>query len=490
MQGGSVPDPRRWKALALLCASFFMVILDSAIVIVALPSIEADLGFAASDLQWVLSAYALTFGGLLLLGGRAADLLGRRRVFVAGLGLFTAASLLCGLAWSPAALIAARAIQGVGAAIMTPTALSIVMTTFEEGAERNKALGIWGSLGGVGGTAGFLIGGLLTDIGWEWIFLINLPVGVVSLLLAPRLLAESRGDGRRRSFDPVGALSVTAALVLLVYAVVEAPDVGWGDSQTLALFAGAIVLFALFAVIESRHAAPLLPLRILRSPTLVGANVGMFLFSAVAFGFPFVLTLYGQQVLGYSPVEFGLTSIVFPITVAVVAIVGQSLVLKLGFRLLAATGLVLLGLGCLYLAQVSADGSYFGDVFLGLLMCGAGTGLTFVTFSIAALAGVEEREAGLASGLSNTSFQIGGALGTAIVSTVVVSRTDEFIAEGGGGLLALTEGYQAGFLANVAFAVLGLAVVLALLGRRPAMSAEPTEVPGLAEAAPEGAGSS
>jgi EmrB/QacA subfamily drug resistance transporter len=473
MMQATAPDPRRWKALALLCASFFMVILDSAIVIVAMPSIETDLGFAAGDLQWVLSAYALTFGGLLLLGGRAADQLGRRRVFMVGLGLFTAASLLCALAWSPAALISARAVQGVGAAIMTPTALSIVMTTFEEGAERNKALGIWGSLGGIGGTAGFLIGGPLTDVGWEWIFLINLPVGAISLLLAPRLLAESRGDERARSYDPLGALSVTAALVLLVYAVVEAPEVGWGDAQTIALFAGSIALLSFFAAIESRHRAPLLPLRILRSPTLVGANIGMFLFSAVGFGMPFVLTLYGQQVLGYSPVEFGLSSIVFPLSVAVAAILGQGLVLKLGFRPLAAVGLVLFGLGCLYLAQVSADGSYFGDVFLGLLVCGVGAGLSFVTLSIAALAGVEEREAGLASGLSNTSFQIGGAVGTAIVSTVVVSRTDEFIAEGGAtGVLALTEGYQAGFLACIVFVAIGLVAVLALLGRRAETPAE------------------
>jgi EmrB/QacA subfamily drug resistance transporter len=477
-------DPRRWKALALLCAAFFMVILDSAIVIVALPSIETDLGFAAGDLQWVLSAYALTFGGLLLLGGRAADLLGRRRVFMVGLGLFTAASLLCALAWSPAALISARAFQGVGAAIMTPTALSIVMTTFEEGAERNKALGIWGSLGGIGGSAGFLIGGPLTDVGWEWIFLINLPVGAVSLLLAPRLLAKGGATEGRRAYDPAGALSVTAALVLMVYAVVQAPDAGWGDTQTVALLAGSALLLALFVGIESRSAAPLLPLRVLRSPTLVGANLGMFIFAAVAFAFPFVLTLYAQQVLGYSPVEFGLTSIVFPLAAAAAAIGGQGLVLRLGFRPLATGGFVLLALGCLYLAQVSVDGSYFGDLFLGLILCGAGVGLTFVTCSIAALAGVEEREAGLASGLSNTTFQIGGAVGTAIVSTVVVSRIDELQAAGGGGLLALTEGYQAGFLANVAFALIGLVVVLALLGRRGEASAEVSE---LAEVAPEGA---
>jgi EmrB/QacA subfamily drug resistance transporter len=471
----AAPDPRRWKALALLCASFFMVILDSAIVIVALPSIDADLGFAAADLQWILSAYALTFGGLLLLGGRAADLIGRRRVFMLGLGFFTAASLLCALAWSPGALIAARAIQGVGAAVMTPTALSIVMTTFEEGAERNKALGIWGSLGGIGGTAGWLIGGPLTDVGWEWIFLINLPVGALCMFLAPRLLRDTRGE-HRSGFDPLGAVSVTAALVLAVYAVVEAPDLGWSDGQTIALFAASAALFAVFAAIESRVVSPLLPLRILRSRTLVGANLVMFLFSAIAFGMPFVLTLYVQQVLGYSPVEFGLTSIVFPLAAAGAAIAGQGLVIRLGVRPLAAAGLVLLGIAVLYLAQASPGGSYFGDVFLGLLIGGAGTGLTFVTCSIAALAGVPERDAGLASGLSNTTFQIGGAVGTAIVSTVVVSRTDE--AAGGQipNLAALTEGFQAGFLACIAFAVLGLLAVIALLGRGAGKAATPEAI--------------
>src|SRR5262245_7829625 len=263
-----------------------MVILDSAIVVVALPSIETDLDFARQDLQWVLSAYALTFGGLLLLGGRASDLMGRRRVFMFGLGLFTVASLLCGLAWAPAALIAARAVQGVGAAIMTPTALSIVMTTFEEGAERNKALGIWGSLGGIGGTAGWLIGGPLTDLDWRLIFLINLPVGIAALALAPRLLAESRAAGHRRAYDPTGARTITAATAPLVDAVVEAPDTGWGDPRTIALFAGSAVLLALFAAIESRVAAPLLPLRILRSRTLVGANAVMLVFSGVGYGMP------------------------------------------------------------------------------------------------------------------------------------------------------------------------------------------------------------
>jgi EmrB/QacA subfamily drug resistance transporter len=457
----TTPDPRRWRALALLCGAFFMVILDAAIVVVALPSIEVDLGFSPQDLQWVLSAYALTFGGLLLLGGRAADLLGRRRVFMAGLALFTLASLLCGLAWSPATLIAARALQGVGAAIMTPTALSILTTTFPEGAERNKALGIWGSLGGIGGTAGWLIGGPLTDISWELIFLINVPVGVVALALAPRLLQDSRGVVERRGFDPAGALSVTAALALLVYALVEAPETGWGDPRTVALLAAAAALLAVFAVIESRVAAPLLPLRVLRSRTLVTANVVMLLFSTVGYGMPFILTLYAQQVLGYSPVEFGLTSIVFPATVTVGAITGQALVGKLGFRPVAAAGMALLALGSLYLTRVSPGGSYFGDIFLGLLISGPGVGLTFVTCSIAALAGIEEREAGLASGLNNTMFQIGAAVGTAIVSTVVFSRADA-----AGGVVALTEGLQAGFAACIVLAAVGLVFTLGL-GPRP-----------------------
>ena len=477
MQINNQPDPRRWKALALLCGAFFMVILDAAIVVVALPSIEADLGFAPQDLQWVLSAYALTFGGLLLLGGRAADLLGRRRVFMVGLGFFTSASLLCALAWSPAALIAARAIQGVGAAIMTPTALSIVTTTFEEGAERNKALGIWGSLGGIGGTAGWLIGGPLTDISWEWIFLINLPLGATALVLAPRLLRESKGSMERRAYDPLGAITVTAALVLLVYAVVEAPDTGWSDGQTIALFAGAAALLAVFTAIEARAKAPLLPLRILRSRTLVGANAAMLVFSTVAYGMPFILTLYAQQVLGFSPVEFGLSSVVFPLTVAVAAITGQGLVLKIGFRPIAAAGFILLAGGSLYLAQVSPDGSYFGDIFLGLLISGLGTGFAFVTLSIAALAGVEEREAGLASGLNNTTFQIGAAIGTAVVSTVAVSRTDDLLAAGGDRLVALTEGFQSAFVACIVLAGIGLLLALMLPGRAPRPTLEVEAVP-------------
>jgi EmrB/QacA subfamily drug resistance transporter len=464
----AVLDPRRWWALALLCGAFFMVLLDGTISIVALPSIGADLGFARQDLPWVLSAYALTFGGLLLLGGRAADLLGRRRVFMAGVLVFTVASLLCGLAWSPAALLAARAVQGAGAAIMTPTALSIISTTFTEGSERNKALGIWGGLGGIGATTAWLIGGPLVDgPGWRWIFFINVPVGLVALALSPVLLRESRVALTRRSYDPAGALTITGALVLLVFAVVKAPDAGWGDIQTILPLVGSALLVAAFALIESRHPAPLVPLRLLRSRTLAGADTLTVLIGSVAVGMPFVLTLYAQRVLGYSAVKFGVSSVVLAVAVTAAAIAGQAAVLKAGFRPVAATGMALMGAGSLVLTQVSAGGSYFPDIFFGLLLCGLGIGLAFVSATVAALAGVAEHEAGLAAGLSNTALQIGTALGVAIVSTVAVSRSADYLAANAGAnpLVALTEGYRSAFLACAVLAGIGLALALLLLGR-------------------------
>ena len=460
------PDPRRWWALALLCGAFFMVILDANIVVVALPSIQAELGFSEQGLQWVISAYALTFAGLLLLGGRAADLLGRRRLFMVGLLFFTLASLLCGLAWSPGALIGARAVQGIGAAIMTPTALSIVSTSFE-GTERNKALAIWGMNGAFGATAGYLIGGPLVDgPGWEWIFFINIPVGLIALALCPVLLRESRATTARRSYDPAGALTITGALVVLVYALVEAPEAGWSSPQTVLLFAGAAALLAIFAVIESRHPAPLLPLRMLRSRTLVGANAVMLLFGTVAFGMPFVVTQYAQQVLGYSALEFGAGFVVTPVAAAAGMIVAQAAVARVGFRPVAATGMGLLGAGSLLLTQISVGGSYFDDIFLGVLVFGLGIGPAFATATIAALSGVAEQESGIASGLSNTAFQLGGALGVAIVSTVAVSRSEDYLAtnEGANPLLVLTEGFQSAFVACVVLAALGVLLALTLLG--------------------------
>jgi MFS family permease len=384
---------------------------------------------------------------------------------MAGVVLFTLASLLCGLAWSGEALIGARAFQGIGAAVMTPTALSIITTLFQEGAERNKALGIWGALGGFGATTAWLIGGPLVDgLGWEWIFLLNIPFGLLALALIPVLLPESRAATARRSYDPAGALTITGALVLLVYAVVEAPETGWTSARTLLLFAGSAALFAAFALIESRHPAPLVPLRTLRSRTLVGANAVMLLFATVAFGMPFILTLYAQQVLGYSAIKFGLTSVVFPAMAAVGSVVGQAVVLRIGFRPVAAIGMALMGAGSLLLTQVSVGGSYFGDLFLGLLVFGPGIGLAFVTATVAALAGVAEHESGLASGLSNTAFQMGAAIGTAVVATVAVSRTGDYLASNANAspLIALTEGFQSASLAAGVLAGVGLVALLLL----------------------------
>jgi EmrB/QacA subfamily drug resistance transporter len=462
-------DPRRWLALALLGTAFFMVILDATSVYVAIPTIESDLGFSAGDVQWVTTAYLITFGGLQLLGGRSADLLGRRRVFMTGVGLFVSSSLVCGLAWSPAALIAARVVQGVSAAIMAPTALSILMTIFAEGPERNKALGIWGGIGGVGATAGLLVGGLITDgLGWEWVFFINVPVGLGVLLLSPVLLHESRDLTRRPSFDVAGALTITTALVVLIYAISEAPDAGWMSAQTIGLLAGAIVLVVLFALIETRSVAPLVPLRALRSRTMAGGNLVLLAAGMSVDGILIILTLYAQQVLGYSTVEFGLMTAVMTVMSVVGTYGGQALVTRIGFRPVAATGMVLIGVACLLLTQVSVDGNYLDDMFFALLIFGTGLGFSFVAAQIAALAGIVEEESGLAAGLVDTSFNIGGAIGIAVLSSVAVSRTNDVLGGAGsqGQLFALTEGYQSAFVVAIGFALFGLIAALALLGPR------------------------
>jgi EmrB/QacA subfamily drug resistance transporter len=471
-------DPRRWKALALLCTAFFMVILDSAIVLVALPSIDADLAFSSSDLQWVLSAYLLSFGGLLLLGGRTADLLGRRRMFIIGTVLFALASLGAGLAGTVAALLVARVVQGVAAAIMTPTALSIVMTSFPEGAERNKALGIWGSTGAIGGTAAWLVGGPITDgLGWEWIFLINVPVAAVVAALSPVLLRESRGALRQRRFDVSGAVTITAALVALVYAVVEAPEAGWGDPQTLGLLALAAVLTVVFVRIESRSVAPLAPLGVFRSRSLVGGNLVLFALGTTGFGVPFILTQYAQEVLGWSAMQFGLASVVMPVTAVIGTATAQAIATRGGVRWVAVAAMALTGLGSLLLTQVSVGGSYLGDLFFALLVLGPGIGAAYVAGSIASLTGVADTEAGLASGLNNASFQIGGAVGVAVLSTVAVSG-----AHGADPLTALTNGYQSAFGAAIVVAALGAGAAALLLGRRrePGRDAVPDTAPAIA----------
>jgi EmrB/QacA subfamily drug resistance transporter len=464
------PDSRRWLALALLGTAFFMVVLDSTIVYVALPSIDDALGFSGGGLQWVMSAYLLTFGGLLLLGGRSADLLGRRRMFMLGVALFASASLLCGLAWSDQILIAARVLQGVAAAIMAPTALSLLMTVFDEGPERNKALGIWGGIGGVGATSGVLIGGPVTEgLGWEWVFFINVPVALGVLALCPALLTESRAALGRRVYDVAGAVTITAALVLLVYAVSEAPDTGWTNAQTIGSMVAAAALIAAFLRIEARSAAPLVPLRIFRSRTLVGGNLVLLTAGAAVDGMLIIVTLYAQEVLGYSTVQFGLGVAVMTGASVAGAVAGQALVTRIGPRPVALTGMILVGTGCLALTQVSVDGSYFGDVFVGLLLFGAGLGATFVASQIAGLSGVAEQESGLAAGLVDSSFNIGSALGIAVLSSVAVARTDDLL--GGTGqpvdpALAMTEGFQAAFLVAAGIAALGAVLALVLFGRQ------------------------
>jgi EmrB/QacA subfamily drug resistance transporter len=465
---GMRPDPRRWLALALLGTAFFMVVLDSTIVYVALPSIDAALGFSSGGLQWVMSAYLLTFGGLLLLGGRSADLLGRRRMFMLGVGLFAAASLVCGLAWSDRVLVAARVVQGVAAAIMAPTALSLLMTVFEEGPERNRALGIWGGIGGVGATSGLLIGGPVTEgLGWEWVFFINVPVAFGVLALCPRLLPESRATVGRRVYDVAGAVTITAAMVLLVFAVSAAPDAGWTSVRTIGSVAAAAILTAAFLRIETRSVAPLVPLRIFRSRHLVGGNLILLAAGAAVDGMLIIVTLYAQEVLRYSTLQFGLGVAVMTVASVAGAIGGQALVTRLGLRPVAAAGMILVAGACLSLTQVSVDGSYFGDVFVGLLLFGAGLGATFVAAQIAGLSEVAEQEAGLAAGLVDSSFNIGSALGIAVLSSVAVARTESVLgsAEPVDTALAMTEGFQTAFLVALGIAALGALLALVLLGR-------------------------
>jgi len=416
-------DRRKWWALGLLSVVQFMVVLDIAIVNVALPSIQVDLGFSEQNLQWVISAYALVFGGFLLLGGRAADLLGRRRIFLAGLVVFTLASLFAGLAWSEASLISARAIQGLGAAVITPAALSILSVTFPEGRERNIALGVWGAVGGFGAAAGVLLGGILTSsLSWSWIFFVNVPVGVAGFVLAPILLKESR-DASVKSFDAAGAVLVTSGLSLFVYAITEAGRNGWVAGSTIAFFAASVALLIGFVVWELRHPEPLMRIGILRIKTVTGANVAGFILGTATFSLFLMLTLYMQQVLGYSPMKTGVAYLAVAGTAILTSAVAAQLVTRIGVKPVLVTGMTSLTAGLVYFTQVSVHGSYLGDLLPGFLLIAVGLGFSFVPISIAALAGIQPAEAGLASGLINTSQQIGGALGIAALSTIATSRT-------------------------------------------------------------------
>jgi EmrB/QacA subfamily drug resistance transporter len=469
-------ERRKWLALALLCVVQFMVVLDIAIVNVALPSIKVDLGFSQENLQWVISAYALVFGGFLLLGGRAADLLGRKRLFLVAIVVFTLASLFAGLAWSETSLIGARALQGLGAAIITPAALSILSTTFVEGRERNIALGAWGAVGGFGAAAGVLLGGVLTDaLSWEWIFFVNVPVGVTAFVLAPFLLTESR-DARVNRFDVPGAVLVTSGLSSLVYAITQAGQQGWLAGRTLAFFATALVLLASFVAWELRHSEPLMRFGILRTRTLSGANVAGLILGTATFAMFLMLTLYMQQVLGYSPMKTGLAYLAVAGTAILWSGVAAQLVTRIGVKPVLLIGMTALTAGLVYFTQVSVHGSYVGDLLPGFLLIGVGLGFSFVPISIAALAGVRPAEAGLASGLINTSQQIGGALGIAALSTIATSRTDDAVAAGTTLPVALVDGFRGAFLAGVVIAGLGIAAALTLIRREELEQAPAEEV--------------
>jgi EmrB/QacA subfamily drug resistance transporter len=465
----------KWYALALICAVQFMVVLDIAIVNVALPSIQADLEFSPENLQWVISAYALVFGGFLLLGGRTADLLGRRRVFIVGLVIFTVGSLLCGFAWSEASLIAARAVQGLGAATISPAALAILTTTFAEGRERNIALGAWGAVGGFGAAAGVLLGGVLTDLlAWEWIFWVNVPVGILALVLSPILLEEST-DAHGQSHDVLGAVLITSALVLLVLGITQGQNWGWTSGRTIAVFVASAGLHLGFLAWERRQPDPLVPLSIFfRLRTLTAANVAGFILGTALFAMFLMLTLYMQEVLGYSAMETGVGYLAVAGTAIIWANVAAVAVNRVGVKPALIFGMTLLTVGLLYFTQVSVDGSYWADLFPGFLIIGLGMPFCFVPITIAALAGTRPDEAGLASGLINTSQQIGGAVGIALLSTIAVTTTEDALAGGTAQPVALTDGFVNAFWAGAAIAFVGVLVSIFMVRGR---DVRPQEAP-------------
>jgi EmrB/QacA subfamily drug resistance transporter len=450
---------KRWIALALLCVAQFVVVLDASIVNVALPTIKEALDFSEDSLPWVLNAYVLTFGGFLLLGGRLADLLGRRRLFMGGLVLFAIASLAGGLAASSGQLIAARAVQGLGAAILSPAALSIVAVTFKDGAERNKALGVWGAVAGSGGAAGVLLGGILTEyIGWEWVLWVNVPIGILAAAIAPTLIAETKSEAETRHFDVAGAVTITLGLSALVFALLDAESVGWGSFQTIGTIAGSLILLAAFVAIELRSRAPLVPFSIFRVRTVTGANVVGILIGASLFSMFYFISLYMQQILGYSPIKAGLSYLPLAVTIILAAGIASGLVTKVGFKPILAIGMACVALGLIWFTQIDVEGTFVKDLLGPSLLAALGLGFAFVPVTIAAVSGIEDREQGLASGLINTSQQVGGALGLAILAAIansVIGSTETPD--------SLVEGFQAAFAVGAAFAILGLIATLVLI---------------------------
>ena len=468
-----------WVVLVLVCLAQFMVILDATIVNVALPSIQTDLGMSSAGLQWVVNAYALLFGGFLLLGGRAGDLIGRKRVFLLGVVVFTLASLVCGLAQSEAWLIVARGVQGLGAALISPAALSIVTTTFKEGAERTKAMGVWAAIAVGGGAVGLLLGGVLTEtLSWPWIFFVNGPVGVAAFVLSLGLVPESKDERPHRTFDLPGAVTVTAGLIALVWGIVRSGESGWGSAEVLGALATAVVLLLAFVVIEGRSREPLVRLSIFTVRTVRGANVAMFIVAAGLFAMFFFNTLYLQRVLGYSPLEAGLAFLPFTLGIIVGAGLSQQLLPRIGAREVPLVGLVLAAAGVLLFLRLNAEGaSYLVDLLPGIMLTSVGMGLTFVPVTLVATSGIPGGDAGLASGLFNTSQQIGGALGLALLSTIATSRTTGVIEKLGrrptesDTASALLEGFHLSWIGTSVLLLAGAALILALLRRRDVVAA-------------------
>ncbi len=457
----------RWTALILLCVAQFIVVLDASIVNVALPSIGRGLHFSEQNLPWVVNAYIIAFGGFLLLGGRAADLLGRRRVFMAGLAVVAVSSLAAGFADTQGQLIAARAAQGLGAAIVSPAALSIVTTLFRDGAERNKALGAWGAVAGSAGAVGVLLGGILTEgLGWEWVLWVNVPVSLIALSLTPGLIPESRSEAATRHFDAAGAVTITAGLSLLAYALLDATSAGWGSTKIVSLLVASAALFLAFVLIELRSKAPLVPFRIFRVRTVLGANVVGLLLGASLFSMFFFATLYMQQVLRFGPIHAGLSYLPLSVAIIVSAGLGGQLVTRFGFKPILAVGMASVAGGLLWFSGISVGGSLVGDILGPSLLAAVGLGFGFVTSTIAAVAGVAGREQGLASGLINTSQQFGGAIGLAVLSAIATSRTHDLLAGGASSASALTGGFQSAFLAGAGIAALGLLATLVLIRSR------------------------
>jgi EmrB/QacA subfamily drug resistance transporter len=472
-----------WLVLVLVCLAQFMVVLDATIVNVALPSIQTDLEMSESGLQWVVNAYALLFGGFLLLGGRAGDLIGRKRVFLGGLVLFTGASLLCALATGETMLILARGLQGLGAALISPAALSIVTTTFAEGAERTKALGVWAAIAVGGGAVGLVLGGLLVEtLSWPWIFFVNVPVGIAAFALSSRLVPESKDEHMHKSFDVAGAVAVTAGLISLVYGIVRSSASGWGSAEVLGFLALAVVLLVSFVAIESRSKEPLVRLSIFGVKTVRGANVAMFVVAAGLFAMFFFNTLYVQRVLGFSPLEAGLAFVPFTAGVIIGAGLSQKLVPALGAREVPLLGALFGALGLLLFLRLTPDSSYVVDLLPGIMLASIGMGLVFVPVTLIATSGVPADDAGLASGLFNTAQQIGGALGLALLTTLATSRTDDELASIGREPTqretadALVTGFHLTWLASAILLAAGGLLLVALLRRRDVVAVAEGEV--------------